>query len=462
MTGILWKRRSSLVSSTEDQAARRRAIVALGHIGGPAACEALRRYVAVEKDRNPYPAFESDNRTDSFTFSADSTLNPRTLQEAARALGYLRDEAAIPLLRDVIAQNSEPRSANLFLAEASIEALGRIGTPAAESVLIDAFAALKDYWEYVGWYSDHPALYACHSGPLHARIIEALDAIGSTRTARIVPQLICSVPTDPDRALFPENDDYEVLVGRVIQRSERAEEVIETCLALLGDPQAAATDDLKQVLGKSFAAWAGTPAADNRAAQILSCVCRDAHYEPRLRAAYESYRAKPEDPIDRSLGNPTWIPQRHWVLFYLGRALGNLRDAACVDTLLASLAPALNEARHGHPDPAEPNIHFLQLEYTPCWRASAAWALGTIGDHRAAAPLLEVVADLRNATDVRHAAAEALGKLAQPADLAAIERLAQDYPEHSVRLALHHAPARHNRYETRANWQETGSVNTPP
>jgi HEAT repeat protein len=124
------------------------------------------------------------------------------------------------------------------------------------------------------------------------------------------------------------------------------------------------------------------------------------------------------------------------VLFFLGRTLGNLVCAASVDTLLASLRPELNEARHGHPDPSEPNIHFLQLEYTPCWRATAAWALGNIRDRGATATLLNVVADLRNATDVRHAAAEALAQLADSASLAALKKLAQDYPEHSIRRVL--------------------------
>jgi HEAT repeat protein len=422
--------------SDPDRAVKRRAIVALGHVGGERARAALRQFVAAEKDHHPYPAFVNDNRTDSFTFPADSPLNPRTLQEAVRALGYLGDTAAVPLLREVLAGNIEPKSGNLYLAEAAIEALGRIATPEAEAALVDTFGRLKEYYQYVGWYSDHPALYACHASPLHARILEALDAMGSTRTAPIASALIRSVPTDPDRALFPENDDYETLVGRVLRRSGRGDEVIETCLSLLGDPQAAAADDLKRAISTTFPAWAGTPAPDNRAAQVLSAVCRDARYEPRVRAAYERYRARPEDRIERPLGNPSWIPQRHWVLFYLGRSLGNLGSRESVGTLVSSLGPELNEARHGRPDPSEPNVHFLHLEYTPCWRASAAWALGRIGDRQAAPALLSVLGNLDNALDVRHAAAEALGRLADPASLDAMRRLARQYPEHSVRRAL--------------------------
>jgi HEAT repeat protein len=124
------------------------------------------------------------------------------------------------------------------------------------------------------------------------------------------------------------------------------------------------------------------------------------------------------------------------VLFYLGRALGNLRDPRAVTTLLASLDSSLNEARHGRPDPDEPTIHFLQLEYTPCWRAAAAWALGRIGDRRSVPVLLETVGNLENATDTRHAAAEALGAIGDPQSREAIRRLAEGYPEVSTRRAL--------------------------
>ena len=172
------------------------------------------------------------------------------------------------------------------------------------------------------------------------------------------------MPTDPDRALFPENDDYETLVGRILRRSGRGPEVIETGLALLGDPQALPSDEIKKAISTTHAAWAGKPGPENRAAQILSLVCRDRTVEPRVRAAFERFRALPEEPIKRELGNPNWTPVRHWVLFYLARALGNLGDARSVDTLLATLTDDLNEARHGRPDPSQPDIHMLQLDYT--------------------------------------------------------------------------------------------------
>ncbi len=424
---------------SEDRGVQRRAIVALGHIGGDAARAALRGYVAREKDNNPYPPFVNNNRTDNFTFGADSPLNPRTLQAATRALGFLGDTEAVPLLQEVLADHVDPVHGNLFLAEAAVEALGWIGTPEAETVLIDTFARLGDYVDYVGWYSDHEALFACHSSPVHARVIEALDRIGSTRAGPIVPHIIRSVPTDPDRALYLDTDTYELLAGRVIRRSGRGDELIETCLAMLGDPQATASEELQEALSAAFNSWAGQPAPDNRAAQLLASTCRESSYAPAIRAAFERYRAKPEELPDRALNTPVFhveMPQRHWVLLFLGRALGNLRDPSSFDMLLASLAPELNEARHGRPDPAEPNIHLLQLEPTPCWRAAAAWALGHIGDPRAVPTLLEVVGNLDNAVDTRYAAAEALGRIADPASIPIIRRLALDYPEVSVRREL--------------------------
>ncbi len=104
------------------------------------------------------------------------------------SLGYLRDADAVPLLAETLAQHDHPDTGNLFLAEAAVEALGRIGTPEAEAVLVEAFAALDDYPKYTLWYGDHPALMACHASPVHYFIAEALDRLGSTRAERILPQ----------------------------------------------------------------------------------------------------------------------------------------------------------------------------------------------------------------------------------------------------------------------------------
>lgn len=165
-------------------------------------------------------------------------------------------------------------------------------------------------------------------------------------------------------------------------------------------------------------------------------MCRGRENEARVRAAFERYRDQPEEPVHRELGNPDWTPVRHWVLFYLARTLGQIADSSSVETLVSVLGDDLNEARHGRPDPSQPEIHMLHLEYTPCWRAAAAWALGQIADRRAVPALLGAVRNLENAPDVRHAAAAALLRLRDLSSLPELRELAATHPEVSTRRVL--------------------------
>ncbi|MFV2070702.1 MAG: HEAT repeat domain-containing protein [Pirellulales bacterium] len=130
------------------------------------------------------------------------------------------------------------------------------------------------------------------------------------------------------------------------------------------------------------------------------------------------------------------LPIKNWVCFYLARTLGILADPQSTDPLIAILEQEPAEAATGRPDPLGPGVMFLHNDLTPCWRAAVAWALGRIGDRRAVPVLLHVVGELDNATDTRHAAAMALGRIADPASLEAIRRLAESYPEISTRRVL--------------------------
>lgn len=417
----------------------RRAAVALGRIGGQAASDALRHHLARERNNNPYPEWRKLHQGDGAMFNSLSPANPRTMQAATRALGYLQDAQAVPLLAETVHQHINPATGNLFLAEAAVEALGRIGTTAAETALLELFAQLPNYPDHTRWYGDHDALIACHAAPVHYLITEALDAIGSTRATPIVPHLIRSVPTDTDRALFPENDDYETLIGRVIRRSGAEAVVVETCLSILGDANAVPTDAIAQAIGATHPAWGGKPDPENRAAQILSLACRDRKFEPQLRAALERYRARTNDiprVFDTGIPVATRLPVKHWVCFFLSRTLGQLAAPQSADFLIATLEGSPTEAALGRPDPLGPGVLFLHHDLTPCWRAAMAWALGRIADPRAVPVLLKIVRDLDNATDTRHAAAEALGRIADPASLSTLRQLAADYPEVSTRRAL--------------------------
>lgn len=428
-----------------DRDVVRRAAVALGHVGSPAAGAALRHYLAEHRQQNPYPEWQKTHAGDNARFNALSEANPRTLQAVTRSLGYLNDVQAVGLLADTLAEHDHPQTGNLFLAEACVEALGRIESTQAEEALVAAFARLDDYPQYTLWYGDHPALMACHASPLHYFIVEALDRRGATSARRILPDLIRALPIDPDRALLFCNDDYETLTGRVIRRHGAEDAVVETCLAILGDTLATCDAEFQKALSATHRCWAGHPGPEIRAAQVLSAVSRKADYTPRIFAAFERYRAKPvhiERVFDKGIPVVEELPVKHWVCFYLARALGNLADPRSAAGLIAALEQSPPEAAPGRPDPLGPGVLFLHNDLTPCWRAAVAWALGRIGDRRAVGVLLQIVGELDNAPDTRYAAAEALARIARPADAEPIRRLAEGYPEQSTRTALLEAAAR--------------------
>ena len=347
-------------------------------------------------------------------------------------------QAQSPCSPKPLDMHDDPETGNLFLAEAAIEALGRIGTSQAEEQLIRAFSALHDYPKYTVWYGDHAALMACHASPVHYFIMEALDAIGSKMAGPIVPHLIRSVPIDPDRALLLGSDDYETLTGRVIRRAGAEAAVVETCLSLLGDKQARPDDRIVPAL-ETIRCWAGHPTPENRAAQVLSFVCRNPQYAPRIRRAFQRYLEQPcQIPRVFDTGIPVVLelPKKNWVCFFLARTLGNMGDDESAEMLIATLRNSQPEAASGRPDPLGPGVLFVHNDLTPCWRAAVAWTLGRFGDRRAVPVLLEIVGNLDNATDTRHAAVKALEQIADPASLASLKQLGNQYPEISVRRAL--------------------------
>jgi HEAT repeat protein len=406
-----------------DPLARHRAIVALGHTGDTAARNALREFLSSKK------------------VNADL----RATREAIRALGHLKATEAVGLLGDLLIRdlptNRKGRSRRSLhdstrRAEAVAEALGHIGTEEAEDILVDTYGRLGAYWTYNSLYGDHVALIACHASPIHYRITEALNSIGSTKAAAIVPKLLASIPTDPDRALLFENDACEVMTARLVRLSGMSERVITSCLLVLQGKQNAVSQDLMSALTIAHKAWAGRPLSEARAAQILSIVCNDAKYAPEVRSAFDRYRALPAP----KLKDPTlkWAPcnVKHWTCFYLARLLGKLRDRAAVETLTAALTEDPTEASFGRPNPPEWQVLFLHNAPNPCYRAAAADALGRIGDRSAVPTLLKAAANFDNALDVRHAAAMALGRIADPSSVQQLRELAKDYPEVSTRRAL--------------------------
>lgn len=428
---------ASLDPGKRDRA--RRSAVSLSHCGDSVSVEALVEYLRAGSSNNPFPEWKKKHSGDNTRFNAQDAVNPRSLQEVTRAIGRLGGDREVAILAETAASQLNPKTGNLFLAEACVEALGFIATKEAEQALLDLIPKLPPYFQHCLWYGDHGALIACHAAPVHALIVEALDAMDCTVAGPHVPALIRMVPTDPDRALFPASDDLETLIGRVIRRSGRKAEVVDTCLHILGDPQAKPSADLKAAIGDIHAAWAGTPSPLIRAAQILSVVTRDRADEPRVRAAFERCRALPND-IQRvyETGIPVVkrLPDRHWSAFYLARTLGQIASTQSVASLRAALDDFPGEAASGRPDPLGVGVHFLHNDLTPCWRAAAAWALGRIGDPASNTSLLAVLGNPDNALDVRHAAAVALARTAGTADLPAMRELIGKTGEVSIRDEL--------------------------
>jgi len=393
------------------------AIEALGHVGSEPAKAALRQFVA-------------SGRKDSLVARL----------AAIRALGHLRDRSAVPLLAQVLEENTRkmpvrPQKSHEFgwaaapdhLAGAAAEALGWIGTPEAEARLIAAFEKLAEFWYYTFRTADHNWLMGCHSSIPHYRIAEALDAIGSRKVAGLTAKLLQSVPMDPDRGLLYESDAYETVTARLIHRNGMGAAVVDACLAVLGDPQAKTTPELQQAVTASPPAVSvGVLSPESRAAHLLAVVAQRPEDAPRVRAALERYRAMAPSR------------KRSWTCFFLARTLGKLRDAGSVGVLCSALDDDPTEFSFGVPD--APNV-FIHNAMTPVHRAAAADALGRIGSKEAVPSLLSAVADFDNAMEVRQAAAGALGRIADPATLGQLEKLAADYPEFTTQRTLWEACA---------------------
>lgn len=385
----------------------------LGRIGGPAGADALKRFL----ESNP-----------------DAEL--RILLAALRSLGRIGGAEAVPLLaawlRDHAPQVRERNAANrefggaqrsVHLASAAAEALGWIGGEAAEAALIETFAELKPFENYTLSCGDHPWLMGCHSSPVHFRILEALDAIGSERAASLAAAIARSIPMDKDRALLYEPDSYEALSARVLLRSGAAAGVAEACLAVLGDPEAAGREDLIAAVGHSPHAEKHirphTPRA--RAAQILSIAAVDPGLALRIRKL-----AVAEWSADAS-------EERSWVTFMLIRTLGRLRDQGATVFLRSLLDGGPTEASFG--TNPQPN-HWVFRAMRPYPRAAAAWALGRLADRESWPALLAAAGDPDNAPAVREAAAMAVGHAAPREAETQILALAARHEELSTRRAL--------------------------
>ncbi len=388
------------------------AIEALGHIGGPAGAAALRDYVGAHPDGEL-----------------------RHLEAALRALGHLRDRAAVPLLegilRDHLVMGGEGAGGRefgfaqrpVYLAAAAAEALGWIGTPESEAALLAAWPRLPSLEDGNLACGDHPWLMGSHPPVIQYRVLEALDASASRQGAAAAPAILRAIPMDKDRALLYERDSYETLTARVLQRSGVSADIVATCLAALGDAAATPREDLLAGVTASPHAEAHIRphSAEARAAQVLAVVCLDPAAAGRVRERLSAYLAKPASET------------RSWVCFMLIRSLAALRDREALALLTGVLTNEPDETAAGVNLPPS---HWVHKAQKPFFRAAAAFALGEIGD-RAAVPVLNAaLQNASNAPAVRHQSAVALGRLADARLTAELAKLATTEPDQVTRRAL--------------------------
>lgn len=398
--------------SDSREKARISVIEAMGHIGA-------------DKSRAALRAFVKDN--------PDAPL--RTIMAAMRSLGYLRDVEAVELLSRIVHENiaKDPGKAPdlhelgwiqrpVYLTATAVEALGRIATEQATESIIVATPKLLDFWQYTFRCGDHSWLMGCQSSVIHYRMLEALDRSTGVDLSFIVPVMLKSLPIDTDRALLYETDSYENLTARIIARSGRSDEIIETCLGVLGDKKAKVVADLREAVTASPPAISVKPQdPQSRAAQIISVVCLDSKYVDRICSTLDRYRAMEPSRT------------RSWVCFFLSRVLGRFESDRAVESLTAALTEDATEASFGYEDP--PNV-FVYKAMTPFYRAAAADALGRIGGRRSGKVLVDTLTEFENAVSVRHAAAEALLGMEYTPDPQRLGAIARDYPEVETKRTL--------------------------
>jgi len=410
------------------------AVQTLGHMGGPAAQEALRSHI--QRCLDP-----------------EDTTDLHSLVDAMRGLGHLGDSKAIPLLESILEahlplprqQSDLKRLPNLErsakLAEAAAESLGWIGNAEAEAVLLGQCKNLRPFWHYTVALGDQGGGWGDYlsCSPVHFRFLEAFDAMGSTLPESDVFALVLSLHMSFDQPLLQESDTYETMLARVVQRSGCLDTILDSCFAMIEVEQRPINGDFKkalleQVTAQRYPQMAGTSVdftVPQRVAQILSVLgirpCDAPRYQRAFAMYRERYLAIREDYRGLETGACVWI------CYYSLETLGRLECEDAYETFLHALSADPPEAVDGLEDPTMPLTH---LATTPHYRVAAAFGLGQTGRHEAVPALLEAVNNFDNALEVRHMAARALVKLCDSRDLGVLHETADAYPEVHTRRVL--------------------------
>lgn len=387
------------------------ALQALGHTGGNNAKKAIRKFIT----ENP-----------------EARL--RVLMTAMRSLGYLKDTGSVELLTTLMNENLTKKGGSgfhelgfgqrpIYISATAAEALGLIGTPKAEKALIESFAKLNSFSDYVFRTAEHGWLMGCHSSILHYRMLEAFDRMKTKNIGGLVPEIVQSIPADKDRGLLYELDSYESLSQRVIALAGQTDKVIEACFTVLDTGKPKKSDSMINSVSLSPHAQGHirkySPQA--RAAQILSVVCSDTKYAGRVADLVKKYRAGKDSEM------------RNWCCFYLIRTLGRVGNESSGDLLLDILANEPTETALGLNTPP---THIIYKGWRPFFRPAAAWSLGMLKHKKSLDELMGAIENLDNAPSTRQQAAIAIGRIGDKSCIERLKKIAKDYPEVITRRSI--------------------------
>lgn len=342
----------------------------------------------------PTPAAIGRQLISLIPFKPDAQL--RVLMTAIRSLGYLRDTQAVGLLTRLVADNLTKKGGGgfhelgygqkpIYIAATVAEALGLIGTAEAEKAIIEAFAKLNSFSDYVFRVAEHGWLMGCHASIVHYRMLEALDRM--------------------------ESRDSAALVG----------DVIEACFAVLDGTKSDHALSASVGLSPHAQSHIRKYSPQARAAQVLSIVCNDARHAPRIGRLIEGCQSGDDSET------------RNWCCFYLIRTLGRIGDESSGEILLDVLVNEPTETAVGLNTPP---THIVHKGWRPFFRPAAAWGLGRLRETKAREALLDAAANLDNAPSVRRQAAVALGRIGDKATRQKLIKLAKGYPEVTTRRCI--------------------------
>jgi HEAT repeat protein len=363
-----------------------------------------------------------------------SARNPdaaRAVQAGLRALGRLGTAEAVDCLARILMRNTG-------FARYAADALGDTGLADAAPWLVEAYPRYARTVE-----ARFPAHIPLDDRPGFEAVDRAFETAAAIEQALsrlpvtagilrpLVPLITANVPGDFDGAMLYEPEAPRLVSAYLLDVAGARGAVRDLALSVLGAlPDSTSTAPLSADERSVLTALARkAPGGAPYAASLLPVVCGPGERSDCL-----------VDLLEHDNG---------WVRINAAKALMFTETREAAPRIHALLRDSRPEAEHGwfagflFLDPRQG-----QDEYdapSPCWREAFCRALGRLGTAEHVPLLARLLEDERNGLEVRGAAAQALGELATPAALEALEHAALAHDFHSVRLIARECLARHGR-----------------